>query len=194
MCADRWSWEKCQDKLRTLRGRLGFPDTPSLHFLRLSLSLETGELRDELKDKKYPEVEETVCWILSGYAEAKPLTETQKLISFSHTPGGAAYNAAFVRRAVQPIERVFGSNAEKLWTAAKSFDGERLNHGDCSVKIYALPLVPIIVILHAATSEFSASANMLFDSTISNYLTTEQIAGLGQFTALRLAQANEAIT
>jgi len=104
------------------------------------------------------------------------------------------YNTAFIRRAVQPIERIFGNNAHRLWTAAEIFGAERLSYSDYSVKIRALPLVPVTIILRAVTSEFAASASMLFDSTVSQYLTTEQIAMLGQLTALRLAHANEAIT
>ncbi len=173
---------------------MGFPNSPNLRFLKLSLSLETGEIHDEIRNKPYPEAKPTIYCILSGYAEAKPTTETNRLTSFSQVPGGTAYNSAFIRRAVQPIERIFGSNAQRLWTAASLFNAEKTSHGDCSAKIYALPLVPIVVILHAATTEFSASANMLFDSTITNYLTTEQTAMLGQLTSLRLSHANEAIT
>ncbi len=194
MYADIWTWEKCQNRLNTLRGKLGFPDAPSLHFLKLSLSLETGEILDEIRNEPYPAAKPTAYCILSGYAEAKLTTETQKLISFSQLPGGAVYNTAFIRRAVQPIERTFGDHAHHLWTAARIFDAEKLSHSDYSVKIRSLPLVPIIIILRESTSEFAASATMLFDSTVSNYLTTEQIAMLSQLTSLRLAHANEAIT
>jgi len=193
MYADVWTWEKCRNSLKTLQGRLGFPNTSTLSFLQLSLSLETGEILDEIRHKPYPEIKPNIYCILSGYAQAKPTTETQKLISFSHLPGGAAYKTAFIRRAVQPIERTFGDHAHRLWTAAKIFDSERLSYSDHSVKIRALPLAPITIILYESTSEFAASANMLFDSTISNYLTTEQIAMLGQLTSLRLAHVNEAI-
>jgi len=193
MYADIWTWEKCREKLNTLRRRLGFPDHPSLRLLKLSLSLGTGEILDELRNRSYPEAKPTVYCILSGYAEAKATTETKKLVSFSQVPGGTAYNTAFVHRAVQPIERVFGTSAQRLWTAARIFDAEKLDRGDCSVRIHALPLVPITIVLHEATSEFAASASMLFDSTVSNYLTTEQVAMLGQLTSLRLAHADEAI-
>ncbi len=194
MYANIWTWEKCRNKLKPLQGKLGFPNTPTLTFLQLSLSLKTGEILDTIKHKPYPETKPIVFCILSGYAEAKPTTETQKLISFSQLPGGAAYNTAFIRRAIQPIERTFGDHSQRLWTAAKTFNAEKLSHSDYSVKIRALPLIPITIILHESTPEFAASANMLFDSTIDNYLTTEQIAMLSQLTSLRLAHANEAIT
>jgi len=173
---------------------MGFADSPSLKFLKLTLSLETGQIRDEIRKKPFPEIEPNVYCILSGYAESQPTSETRKLISFSQLPGGQSYNNAFIRRAVQPIEKAFGSDAQRLWEAAKLLDGERLSYGDCSVKVSALPMVPIVTILYGATSEFSASANMLFDSSASNYLSTEQLAMLGELTTARLRHAHEAIT
>lgn len=189
-----WTWEKCGKKLHSLRGRLGFPDSPSLRFLKLNLSLETGQIHDEIRNRPFPEIQPAVYCLLAGYAEAKITEETHKLVSFAQLPGGQNYNNAFHRRAVQPIEKTFGTDPERLLKAAALFDGEKMALGDCSTKIYALPLVPIVVILHAASSEFSASANMLFDSSISNYLSTEQAAMLGELTAARLRLADEAIT
>jgi len=189
-----WTWDKCKSKITSLRGRLGFPDGSRLEFLKLNLSLETGKIHDQIKDKPLPEVEPEVYCILTGYANSQPIPETHTLVSFAQLPGGASYNNAFIRRAVMPIERAFGFDAEKLWDAAKTLGAERLAYEYCSVKVRALPLVPIIIILHAATSEFPASATMLFDSSASNYLSTEQLAMLGQLTSTRLRQVLEAIT
>jgi hypothetical protein len=190
--SDIWTWEKCKKRISSLKGRLGFAESSSLKFLKLTLSLENGQIHDELRNKRFPEIEPNVYCILSGYAEAKPLSETSKLISYSHLSGGQNYYNAFIRRAVQPIEKTFGSYVEKLWEAAKLLDSEKLSHADCSVKVYALPLVPIVVLLYGASSEFSASANMLFDSSANNYLSTEQLAMLGELTSTRLKQAYEA--
>jgi len=193
MYRDIWTWEKCRAKINTLRGRLGFADAPNLSFLRLTLSLETGRIHDELRDKSFPEIEPSVYCVLSGYADSQQVPETGKLISYSHLPGGEGYNNAFTRRAVKPIEKTFGSDAQRLLEAAKLLDGQRLSYGDYSVKIRALPLVPIVVILYSASPEFSASASMLFDSSASNYLSTEQLAMLGELTSARLGHALEAI-
>ena len=194
MYKEIWTWTKCKDRITSLRGRLGFADSPSLKFLKLTLSLETGQIHDEIRNKPVPEIEPSVYCILSGYADSQPASETHNLISYSQLPGGVGYNNAFIRRAVQPIERIFGSDAESLWKAAKLLDSEELSHGDCSVKIRALPLVPIVIILQSATSEFPASGTMLFDSSASTYLSTEQLAMLGELTSARLRHAHEAIT
>ncbi len=188
-----WTWEKCKDKIASLRGRLGFDDSAILKFLKLALSLEDGRIYDEIRDKPFPEVKPSVYCILSGYAESKPAPNERKLVPFSRLPGGECYSSAFIKRAIQPIEKTFGLNAQLLWDAARLLDGERLDYGDCSVKVRALPLVPIVIILWGATSEFPASANMLFDSSASNYLSTEQLAMLGELTSARLIHAHEVL-
>jgi len=189
-----WNWERSREKILTLRGRLGFPDSSVLKFLRLSLSLEDGHIYDELRDKTVPEIEASVYCILSGYADSNAVPETRQLISFAQLPAGRAYYNAFKRRAVQQIERVFGSNPKTLYNAAELLDAARLDYGDYSVKIYALPLVPVYVVLWATSSEFPSSANTLFDSSVSNYLSTEMTAMLGELTSTRLRHAYEAIT
>jgi len=189
-----WNWERSREKILTLRGRLGFPDSSVLKFLRLSLSLEDGHIYDELRDKTVPEIEASVYCILSGYADSNPAPETHQLISFAQLPAGRAYYNAFKRRAVQQIERVFGSNPKTFYNAAELLDALKLDYGDYSVKIYALPLVPVYVVLWGTSSEFPSSANTLFDSSVSNYLSTEMTAMLGELTSTRLRHAYEAIT
>jgi len=189
-----WNWKKTREKILILRGHLGFPDSSILKFLRLSLDLEDGHIHDEIRDKTASEIEASIYCILSGYAHANAIPETHKPISFAQLPGGQAYYNAFKRRAVQQIERVFGSNPQKLYEAAELLDATRLDYGDYSVKIYALPLVPIYVVLWSTNAEFPPSANILFDSSVSHYLSTEQTAMLGELTSTRLKHAYEAIT
>jgi len=172
---------------------LGFLNASELKFLRLSLSLEDGQIHDELRDSPAPHIAPSLYCILSGYAEARPVPETLQLISFEQLPGGRAYHSAFTRRAIQPLEKTFGSNPSTLHESSKLFDAIRLDHGDCSVKVYSLPLVPIIVILWGASMEFPASANVLFDSSVSNYLSTEQTAMLSELTTARLRLAHEIV-
>jgi hypothetical protein len=189
-----WNWEKCRDKILMLRGRLGFPDESDLKFLRLSLSLEDGQVFDELRDQTIPEIEASVYCILSGYSDATAVEETSRLVSFVQLLGGNAYQNAFNRRAVQPIERIFSSAPETLYKVAELLGATKLDYGDYSVKVYALPLVPVHVVLWSSSSEFPTSANILFDSSVNNYLSTEQTAMLGELAAARLKHAKETIT
>ncbi len=193
MCSEIWNWRNCGVKIRTLRGRLGFPDAPVLKFLGLSLSLENGHIYDDLRKTFYTNIEPSLYCILSGYADAQPRQETNQLVSFTQLWGGRSYQRAFSHRATKPIERIFGSKVSMLYQAAKLFGGEELNYGDCSVKIYSLPLVPIVVVLWKKTSEFPAWASFLFDSSASNYLSTEQLVMLSELTSARLRHAHEVV-
>jgi hypothetical protein len=189
-----WNWQKSRDKILSLRGRLGFPDSSVLKFLRFNLALEDGHLYDELRDTLAQDSQASIYCILSRYAEAIPTAEIHQLVSFEQLAGGRAYYSAFKRRAVNQIERVFGSNPQTLYKAGKLLDAIGLDYGDYSVKIYALPLIPVIIVLWSGDAEFPPSANILFDSSISQYLSTEQTAMLGELTAARLRHAYEAIT
>jgi hypothetical protein len=191
MYSEIWHWEKCKKKIRTLRGRLGFPDASVLELLKLSLSLKDGHIYDHLKERFWSDIEPSIYCILSGYADAQSRPETRQLISFSQLWGGRSYQRVFTHRAIKPIERIFGSKVSMLHQAAKLLGGEKLDYGDCSVKVYALPLVPIVVILWTETSEFPASANILFDSSANSYLSTEQLVMLAELTSARLRHAYE---
>ena len=188
-----WNWERCKTKIRSLKGRPGFKESSTLSFLGLSLSLEDGMVHDDLRNCPLPEVAPSIYCILFGYAEAEPVPEALKLVSFRQLPGGHAYHKAFLGRAVLSIQRVFGPKPRMLVEAAKLLGGSKVDYGDCSVMVHSLPLVPITVVLWAESLEFPASANMLFDASISHYLTTEQVAMLGQLTSARLRHAYEVL-
>ncbi|MFQ6086578.1 MAG: DUF3786 domain-containing protein [Candidatus Bathyarchaeia archaeon] len=193
MYSEIWNWEKCKDKIRTLRGRLGFPDTSVLKFLGLSLFLEDGRIHDDLRQTFCSNIKPSVYCILSGYADAHPMPETRRLVSFAQLWGGRSYQSVFAQRVAKPIERVFGSKASTIHQAAKLLGGEKVSYGDCSVKIYSLPLVPITIVLWTRTSEFPASASVLFDSSANNYLSTEQLVMLSELTSVRLRHAYEVL-
>jgi hypothetical protein len=186
-----WTWMRCKTKIIELRGNVGFPNSLFLRFLGLHVSLEDGSVFDELRNQPFAAIVPNLYSILSGYADSKPIPETMKLVSFRQLPGGHAYYNAFLRRTVNSIQKIFGSKPERLVEAAKLLGGSKTEYGDYSVKIYSLPLVPITVVLWAGNQEFEASASMLFDSSVSNYLSTEQAAMLGELASVRLRHANE---
>ena len=157
----------------------------------LTLSLKDGSIYDELKRKQFEGSEVSIYFILYGYVNARPIPETTKLISFRQLSGGQVYYKAFMERAIHPIIEVFGSNPLTLIEAAKLLGGTPQTVGEYAVKIYSLPLVPLTVILWAKTTEFPASANILFDSNANNYLSTEELSTLGGLTSARLRHALE---
>lgn len=188
-----WTWGRCAARISQLKGKLGFADSSFLRFLGLRVSLEDGSVFDELRSQSFAAIAPSLYCILSGYADAKPIPETLKLISFRQLPGGYAYYNAFLRRAVSPIQKVFGLKAERLVEASQLLGGSKAEYGDCSVRIHSLPLVPITIVLWAENREFESSASILFDSSVNNYLSTEQVAMLSELTSVRLRHANDVL-
>lgn len=190
-----WNWKKCRSKIRSLKGRLGFPKGSELKFLGLRLNLEDGSVYDELADdplqEEYRSLSDIYC-ILSFYADAEATPEESKLVTSKQLQGGQYCNVA-VQRAKSSIQDEFGSRSQKLVDSAKLLGGSEVDfgYGDCSVRIKSLPLVPLTIVLSEEDTEFPASVQIFFDRMISNYLPLEQVGMLSTLTAERLIQAHQ---
>jgi hypothetical protein len=118
---------------------------------------------------------------------------TGEWIDFRQVPGGSNYYPAFVKRSQKPLRDFFGNQLDLLEEAARNLGGERADYGDRAVIIPALPRVPIALVFWVGDEEFPPEANILFDSTISAYLSTEDIAVLSQqivFAMIKWAKNN----
>jgi hypothetical protein len=176
------------NQIKALREKLGFTGD-SLDFLKYSLNLESGEIFDHLRNETI--VNPTYFYtLLSHYAKANP-TGKGKLMRFGDMPGGKAYEGAFLKRAIAPIADLFGSNLKAFVEAAKLLNGFEVKYKDASVEIPALPKIPLTYIIWEGDEEIQASSNILFDSSASQYLPTEDLAILGELTTLRLRAALE---
>jgi hypothetical protein len=167
--------------------------TSSYDFLGFTLDLKDGTLTDNLS-----QIEQTLSeWaiqiltvLLAHYTSASPIAQTGKLLKFKDVPGGYAYEEAFSKRAIEPVADCFGENPDELPKAARMIGGTQLQIGDASAQIPALKGILLTYILWG-TDEFTASANILYDASASNYLPTEDLAVLGEITTLRLIEAKK---
>lgn len=165
-------------------------------FLGFSLNLKESELTDNLNKLSGDGdlgLIQNIGTLLIHYSELKLAPLSGKLVKFKDLPGGYAYEGAFMKRAIQPIEYVFGENTESLLKAAELLGGFKLEFGDASVQITALKNIPLTYILYGA-GEFPASANILYDESASYFLPTEDLAVLGEITTVRLIAAKEMIS
>ncbi len=162
----------------------------SYSFLGYNLNLQTNEIHDFLSANGACPTHDAQLLniILSHYASANPIPKTGNLVKFKDLPGGYAYEMAFIRRAIQPVARIFGDKPSDLIETAKLLGGVRLEHGDASVEISALEGIPISYIIWGA-GEFSATATILFDASANRFLPTEDLAVLAEFTTSRLEKA-----
>ena len=109
-----------------------------------------------------------------------------RLISFAQVPAGQHYLPTFRKRSVDIVLRAFGDRPEALLDVASQLGGIEAEYGDVSATIYALPRIPITLVLWRGDDELQSSANILFDATVSEYLPTEDIAVLAGVVAVKL--------
>ncbi|MGC7870517.1 DUF3786 domain-containing protein [Desulfosporosinus sp. SYSU MS00001] len=128
----------------------------------------------------------TQILILHYLANIAEVEETGKLISFKELPGGSIYIQPFTHRAIDPLIRFFGEKPDKLEEVVSHLGGSANSLGDVGVTIRAFPRVPVTLILWRGDDEFPASGNILFDSSASLMLPTEDYAVLASAIVFRL--------
>ena len=103
-------------------------------------------------------------------------------------PEGTVYAPTFSKRAIKPILDTFGKEPQRLIEAAEKLGGHKADYGDVAVTINAFSRVPITLVLWRSDEEFAPAGNVLFDSTISDYLPTEDIIVLSETVAWKLVR------
>ena len=151
--------------------QIAFPD--------IDISLIDSEQAVPIRDK---------ILILHYFTQAKGTPITNKLTTFRELPEGANYFPTFSKRAIKPLLDHFGSEPERLIAAAEELGGHKADYGDVAVTINAFGYVPITLVLWRGDEEFVPEGSVLFDSTISDYLSTEDINVLCETIAWRLVK------
>jgi len=103
---------------------------------------------------------------------------TGEWITFREIPSGEFYYSAFVQRAKEPLVKAFGHQPQRLLELGTQIGGTPGSQGDASLLVQVLPRIPVCLILWAGDDEFPPEGNVLFDASISQYLTAEDIAVL----------------
>ena len=100
-------------------------------------------------------------------------------VAFQDIPDGRFYLDAFLKRAKDPLVKTFGSKPELMVElATEALGAEPYEYGDFSVVLKAFPLVPVALIIWEGDEEFPPEGNILFDRSISDILSAEDIAWL----------------
>ena len=109
-----------------------------------------------------------------------------KWLPFSQLWGGGSYNAAFRKRALDPLADFFGNKealfAELLLNRLYARPGKEPR----TFILMALPRLPLLIRLEAGDKEVPARASILFDAAANEYLVTEDLAVVGENLAARL--------
>jgi len=116
--------------------------------------------------------------ILHYLTLAKGTPIANKMITFKELPEGSNYFPTFSNRTIKPLLDHFGNEPSRLVDAAAKLGGHKADYGDVAVTINAFSYVPITLVLWRGDEEFAPSGSIIFDATISDYLSTEDITVL----------------
>ena len=120
------------------------------------------------------------------YASGKPLS--CELFSYKDIPGGDKYFSVFKKRVEMPVLNAYGENPEGLEKACEGSDGLEVPMGDMAYQFQAFPNIPITYIYWNGDEEFPASVQVLFDSSIKDYLPLEDIVFLSEMLSWKIAR------
>lgn len=149
----------------------------------INISLQNSDDRVELRDR---------ILILHYLTLAKGTPLSNKMIAYQELQEGATYYPTFLKRSVKPLVDYFGPSPEKLLSISSELGGYRTNFGDVAATIPAFDRVPITLVLWRGDDEFPPNANILFDSTVLDYLSVEDVNVLCQTIAWQLVKLLQA--
>jgi hypothetical protein len=182
--------ELSKEALGTIASRTGFKADGAerliIPFLERSYNLSYPAF--EFKDAQAPEIEvplqEQV--LILHYLQGCRSMLRGRWIAYREIQGAGFYWSAFVKRAIDPLKKVFGMNAEAFHQAAAKLKASEIKGTAAGYRIDVLPYAPLQLIVWEGDEEFPAEANILFDATIGEYLSPEDAAWLASLTVYRL--------
>ncbi|MFH1169088.1 MAG: DUF3786 domain-containing protein [Chloroflexota bacterium] len=113
--------------------------------------------------------------ILHYFLTARGTPLSGRLITYKDLPEGTVYFPTFSKRAIKPLVDNFGGEPQRLPEAALALGGHKADFGDAATTISAFSRVPITLVLWRGDEEFPPEGNILFDSTVTDYLSVEDI-------------------
>ena len=143
------------------------------------------EFADASEPNKEVPIQEQVL-ILHYLMADNPPKLPPKWIAYREIKGAAFYFSAFVKRAIDPLKKVFGQNVAGLKEAAGQLNAVPIKTGDAGFEFHIFPKVPLQMILWIGDDEFPPEANILFDQTIGELLSPEEVAWLAGMVVYRL--------
>jgi hypothetical protein len=179
------------DSFETILQRTGFESIAADQF-RVSflnriyyIGFPELEFEDEADSLKEVPIQEQIL-ILHYMQSPMPPVFTDNWVSYREIPAASFYYSAFVKRAIDPLKKIFGQNVDGLLRAGEILGAQTIATGDVGFEFRLFPHVPVRLILWAGDDEFPAEANMVFAENIKEILSPEDIAWLAGMLVYRL--------
>jgi hypothetical protein len=113
------------------------------------------------------------------------LKPTGELVSYKHIPGAFNYYPVFQKKSILPLLEKYRT-IQDLKTICEKIEGTKMEMGDFAFKIKVFPKIDIVVIFWEGDEEFSSTLDFLFDSSIKDMLSLEDIVVLAQMLSKRM--------
>jgi hypothetical protein len=171
-----------------LRSGLEAQGTATLQVRFLNRTYNLSYPHFQFTDRDHPETQvplQEQVLILHYLQGCQPRLEG-RWVAYREIPGAGFYFGAFVKRAVDPLKKVFGRNVTALQQAGAKLGAKSIETGLAGFRLDLLPYAPIQVIVWEGDDEFEAEANILFDATAGRYLSPEDAAWLASLAVYRL--------
>jgi hypothetical protein len=156
----------------------GGPALIRLRFLNRMISITWPQLFFSQDSNKELPIKERIIILhyLNGISREDLAGEW---IAYQDIPSARFYLNAFNRRVKYPLVSTFGEQPENLLLLAEElYGGTAAFIGDVSVLIQALPKIPVTLTIWKGDEEFSPDGAILFDSSIQDILSAEDISEL----------------
>jgi hypothetical protein len=159
-----------------------------IEYLNQTYQILLPEIEISLMNSDEPVPIKDKILMLHYFTSAKGTPLSNELITYKELPGGLNYFPTFSKRAIKPLLDRFGKEPAKLIDAAQKLGGQKTDCGDIAVIIKAFRRVPITLVLWRGDEEFPPAGNILFDNTVTDYLSTEDVNVLCETIAWRLVR------
>jgi len=146
-----------------------------IEYLNRAYLVTVPSIEVSLKDNKEEVPLKDKILILHYLTLAKGTPVANKLITFRQLPAGASYFPAFSQRAIKPLLDYFASKPQLLIDVAANLGGYKADYGDVAITINAFSRVPVTFVLWQGDEEFPPNGSIMFDASIPDYLSTEDV-------------------
>ena len=159
-----------------------------IEYLNQSYQITLPDIEISLMDSEEEVPIRDKILILHYLTSAKGTPTSNKSIAYKELPEGSNYFPTFYKRAIKPLIDHFGKQPHLLVDAAGKLGGYKVDYGDVAVTINAFSRVPITLVLWQGDEEFPPEGSILFDATVSDYISTEDINVLCEIIAWKLVK------
>jgi len=161
----------------------------SLEYLNRTYHIALPDIKIDLPHSQEEIPPSDKILILHYFITAKGIPMADRVITFKELPEGISYFPSFSKRAIKPLVDHFGNEPQLLIDTAAELGGRKADYGDMAVTINAFPYVPVTLVLWRGDEEFAPSGGIMFDATVSDYLSAEDITVLCQTISWKLVKS-----